>query len=277
MPAAKNAPEAPAAAQQSRGRRRPLLLALCGALVVALFAVAAIAPLPFSVTYPGSTADVLGETDGEPVITVSGAPVRETEGELLLTTIVATGPDATVRLGDVISGYFADDRAVMPRASVYPVGDSTNEIREHNAEQMRESQDAAVAAALDYLGVDGSEVSVELNLPRVGGPSAGLLFSLGIVDLLQGDGRGGDLTGGQVIAGTGTIEADGTVGPVGGVPLKTRAAARDGASVFLVPRDECSDAQADLPEGLRLLPVTTLSGAVEDLSALAAGEPVPTC
>ncbi|MFD5318003.1 S16 family serine protease [Streptomyces sp. NPDC127098] len=277
MPAAKNAPEAPAAAQRPPGRRRPLLLALCGALVVALFAVVAVVPLPFSVTYPGSTADVLGEAEGEPVITVSGAPVRDTEGQLLLTTIVATGPDATVRLGDVISGYFADDRAVMPRASVYPVGDSTNEIREHNAQQMRESQDAAVSAALGYLGLDGSEVSVELNLPRIGGPSAGLLFSLGIVDVLRGDGRGGDLTGGRVIAGTGTIEADGTVGPVGGVPLKTRAAARDGADVFLVPRDECSDAQADLPEGLRLIPVTTLSGAVDDLRALAAGEPVPSC
>ncbi|MDT0322598.1 S16 family serine protease [Streptomyces millisiae] len=277
MPAAKNAPEAQAAAQRPPGRRRPLLLALCGALVVALFAVVAVVPLPFSVTYPGSTADVLGEAEGEPVITVSGAPVRDPEGQLLLTTIVATGPDATVRLGDVISGYFADDRAVMPRASVYPVGDSTNEIREHNAQQMRESQDAAVSAALGYLGLDGSEVSVELNLPRIGGPSAGLLFSLGIVDLLRGDGQGGDLTGGRVIAGTGTIEADGTVGPVGGVPLKTRAAARDGADVFLVPRDECSDAQADLPEGLRLIPVTTLSGAVDDLRALAAGEPVPSC
>ncbi|GAB2932895.1 S16 family serine protease [Streptomyces mayteni] len=277
MPAAPTAPQDPAVVTPPRRGRRPLTLVLCGALVAALFAVVAIMPLPFSVTYPGTTADVLGEADGQPVITISGAPVRETEGELRLTTIVATGPDATIRLSDVISGYFADDRAVMPRSSVYPVGDSTREIREHNAQQMRESQDAASAAALSYLGMDGSDVSVELDLPDVGGPSAGLLFSLGVVDLLAGDGRGGDLTGGQVIAGTGTIEADGTVGPVGGVPLKTRAAARDGATVFLVPRDECSDAQSDLPDGLRLIPVTTLGGAVDDLRALAAGESVSSC
>src|SRR5690606_6900950 len=69
-----------------RGRRRRLLLAVCAALVAALLAVAALAPLPFSVTYPGSTADVLGESDGEPVIEISGAPVREPDpsGALLL-------------------------------------------------------------------------------------------------------------------------------------------------------------------------------------------------
>ena len=121
-------------------------------------------------------------------------------------------------------------------------------------------------------------VEIENNVgDTVGGPSAGLLFSLGIVNLLQGDGEGGDLTGGRVIAGTGTIAPDGTVGSVGGVPLKVQAARRDGATVFLVPRDECADAQANLPEGLRLIPVTTLDGAVDALRALASGGDVPSC
>ena len=142
---------------------------------------------------------------------------------------------------------------------------------------MLQSQETAVTAALDYLGMTAEEVSVELNLEGVGGPSAGLLFSLGIVNLLQGDGEGGDLTGGRVIAGTGTIAPDGTVGSVGGVPLKVQAARRDGATVFLVPRDECADAQANLPEGLRLIPVTTLDGAVDALRALASGGDVPSC
>jgi PDZ domain-containing protein len=259
------------------GRRRPLLLAVCGALLAALLAVAALAPLPFSITYPGTTADVLGESDGKPVITITGAPVGDPEGELRMTTIVATSPDADVSLADVISGYLASDRAVMPRDAVYPVGDTTEEIREYNNQQMRASQDVAATAALSYLGLDGGDVEVELTLADVGGPSAGLLFSLGIVDLLNGDGEGEDLTGGRIIAGTGTIEADGTVGSVGGVPLKTQAAARDGATVFLVPSAECSDATADTPDGLRLIPVTTLKGAVEDLLDLAAGEPVPSC
>ena len=105
-------------------------------------------------------------------------------------------------------------------------------------------------------------MDVTLHLADVGGPSAGLFFSLGIIDKLDGNGSGGDLTGGRTIAGTGTIDADGTVGAVGGVSLKTQAARRDGATVFLVPEAECADAKAELPEGLRLIPVTTLKGAI---------------
>jgi PDZ domain-containing protein len=111
----------------------------------------------------------------------------------------------------------------------------------------------------------------------VGGPSAGLLFTLGIIDKVDGDGSGGDLTGGRVIAGTGTIDASGKVGAVGGVPLKEQAARRDGATVFIVPQDECSDAKAELPSGLKLIPVTTLDGALSALSALRSGQPTPTC
>ncbi|WP_110945591.1 S16 family serine protease [Streptomyces avicenniae] len=278
MPAAPPATPTPTTPPaRPAGARRPLLLAVCAALFAALLAVAALAPLPFSVTHPGETTDVLGERDGEPVITISGAPVRETEGELRLTTIQATAPDATVRLPDVLRGYFAGDQAVLPRDSVYPQGDSTDEIREHNADEMRASQNAAVTAALAFLDRDADDVTVELNLADVGGPSAGLLFSLGIVEMLDGDGDGGDLTGGATIAGTGTIDAEGAVGPVGGVALKTQAARRDGATVFLVPADECGDATADAPGGLRLIPVTSLSGAVESLRALAAGDHVPSC
>lgn len=262
-----------------RRRSRALALAVCAAVVATLLAVAALAPLPFSVTYPGMTADVLGESEGKPVISVSGAPVRDIEpgGELLMTTIQATSPDADVRLTDVISSYFASDEAVMPRDSVYPVGDTTEEISEYNTSQMRQSQRSAVTAALRYLGLDQDQVTVTLHLTNVGGPSAGLLFALGIVELLDGDGRGGDLTGGEVIAGTGTIEADGTVGAVGGVALKTQAAARDGATVFLVPREECADAAAELPDGLRLIPVSTLKGAVSALRSLQSGGRVPSC
>lgn len=258
-------------------RSRARTLALCAVPVLALFAVVASAPLPFSVAQPGLTADVLGENRGEPVITVSGGETRPTEGALLMTTIAATRPDATVRLADVVDGWFDTDRAVMPRDSVYPVGDSTEEIREHNAAEMKKSQHAAVGAALRELHMSPDEVDVELRLAEVGGPSAGLLFALGIVDKLDGDGRGGGLTGGRTIAGTGTIAADGEVGPVGGVPLKTQAAKRDGATVFLVPEAECSDAQVELPGGLRLVPVATLDGAIRSLKALADGRSVPSC
>ncbi|MFE5394737.1 S16 family serine protease [Streptomyces sp. NPDC056568] len=253
---------------------RPQVLAVCALPVVALLATAVFAPLPFSVAQPGLTADVLGRNQGAPVITIEGAPTHRTTGQLRMTTIEATGPDASVHLGDVLGSWFDTDRAVMPRDAVYPNGDGVEEIEEYNEEQMKESQDAATAAALGYLDLDGTDVDVRLRLEDVGGPSAGLLFSLGIVDKLGA----GDLTGGRVVAGTGTITPAGRVGAVGGVPLKTQAARRDGATVFLVPEAECSDARAELPDGLRLIPVTTLKGAVDSLRALETGKgEVPAC
>ncbi|MEU5534106.1 S16 family serine protease [Streptomyces sp. NPDC020362] len=257
---------------------RPQAVAVCALPVVALLATAAFAPLPFSVAQPGSTVNVLGENRGTPVITVSGVPTRKTGGQLRMTTIVATGPDARVSLRDVFDNWFRTDRAVMPRDSVYPSGNSIKEIEKHNTDQMQQSQDAATEAALKYLGLSPDKVKVDLKLADVGGPSAGLLFTLGIIDKLNGDGSGGELTGGRTIAGTGTIDAAGKVGAVGGVALKTQAAKRDGATVFLVPKDECTDAKAELPNGLRLVPVTTLKSAVDSLKALEKGKgPIPSC
>ncbi|MFJ3302692.1 S16 family serine protease [Streptomyces sp. NPDC086549] len=253
-------------------------VAVCALPVAGLIAAAALAPLPFSVAQPGMTANVLGKNQGTQVITVSGAPTRETNGQLRMTTIEATGPDADVTLVDVVDNWFRTDRAVMPRDAVYPTGNSVKEIEQHNAEQMQQSQDAATQAALNYLKLSDKDVKVTLKLADVGGPSAGLLFSLGIIDKLHGDGSGGDLTGGRTVAGTGTIDTDGTVGAVGGVALKTQAARRDGATVFLVPKDECAEAKSELPKGLRLVPVTTLKGAVNSLLALQKGKgPVPSC
>ncbi|MEV8557695.1 S16 family serine protease [Streptomyces sp. NPDC051917] len=257
---------------------RPQAVAVCAVPVVALLATAAFAPLPFSVAQPGMTANVLGENKGSQVITVSGAPARRTSGQLRMVTIEATGPDATVTLGDVIGNWFRTDRAVMPRDAVYPSGENVKEIEQHNEAQMKQSQDAATQAALKYLGLSADKVKVTLKLADVGGPSAGLLFTLGIIDKLHGDGSGGDLTGGRTVAGTGTIDASGKIGAVGGVALKTQAARRDGATIFLVPKAECTDAKAELPKGLRLIPVTTLKSAVDSLEALEKGKgPVPSC
>lgn len=156
---------------------RPRAVAVCALPVVALLATAAFAPLPFAVAQPGMTANVLGDNDGDAVITITGATARETRGELRMTTIEATGPDTPVRLGDVLDGWFRTDQAVMPRDAVYPSGNSTDEIERHNAAEMKESQDAAAEAALKYLDEDSGRIKVSLKLSDVGGPSAGLLFS----------------------------------------------------------------------------------------------------
>ncbi|SEN59988.1 S16 family serine protease [Actinacidiphila rubida] len=257
--------------------RRSVVLSVCAAVLAALFAVAAFAPLPISIVEPGLTANVLGADNGTQVITVTGVPVRTTTGQLRLVTIQATAPNASVHFIDVWRAWFKKSQAAMPRDSVYPSGGSVKEIEKANQQQMEQSQADATTAALKHIGLSPSQVHVTLRLADVGGPSAGLLFSLGIIDKIDGDGHGGDLTGGRTIAGTGTIDGSGKVGAVGGVPLKEQAARRDGATVFLVPKDECSDAKAELPSGLKLVPVTTLDGALSALSALRAGQPTPVC
>jgi PDZ domain-containing protein len=114
---------------------------------------------------------------------------------------------------------------------------------------------------------------VTIGLKDVGGPSAGLMFALGIVDKLTPD----ELNAGAYVAGTGTIDDDGTVGPIGGIQQKIAAARAKGATIFLTPAQDCADAAAARPPGLRLVKVTTLADAVESLQKLASHQQVAEC
>ncbi|MFJ6216412.1 S16 family serine protease [Streptomyces sp. NPDC092296] len=266
-------PDVPAAMPSPRVRA----LALCVLLAAALFAVVAFVPLPYTIMQPGITADTLGSYEGQQVIAITGRPVRHTTGQLRMTTIAATSPGEGISLGRALAAWPDQDEAVVPRQAVYPAGKSVEQVERKNTADMIQSQDAATAAALARLHLKPGQVKVTLTLADVGGPSAGLLFTLGIIDKLAGNGSGGDLTGGRVIAGTGTIDAAGRVGAVGGVALKTQAAARDGATVFLVPVAECQDARVNTPKGLRLVPVRTLDDALSALKALDDGGRVPSC
>jgi len=99
--------------------------------------------------------------------------------------------------------------------------------------------------------------------PAIGGPSAGLPFAIAIYDKLTPE----QLLAGRVVAATGEIDADGRVRRIGGVQEKIAAAARDGASVFLLPRANCEDAPP-APDGLQLVPVDNLGDALVALDAL---------
>jgi PDZ domain-containing protein len=109
---------------------------------------------------------------------------------------------------------------------------------------------------------------VDIRLADVGGPSAGLMFALGLVDRLTER----DLTGGAFVAGTGTIDDQGTVGPIGGVSMKTIAARDAGAEYFLTPRDNCATAAEDVPDGLTLVRVGSLDDALAALRDIRAGD-----
>ncbi|MFI7384251.1 PDZ domain-containing protein [Streptomyces sp. NPDC049813] len=116
---------------------------------------------------------------------------------------------------------------------------------------------------------------IDIKLADVGGPSAGLMFSLGIVDKLTPT----DLTGGKFVAGTGTIDDDGKVGPIGGIGMKTVGAREKGAQYFLTPKDNCATAAKDTPDGLTLVKVDTIDDAMDALKDIRSGKTadLPTC
>ncbi|MGW0559384.1 YlbL family protein [Streptomyces sp. NPDC003016] len=109
---------------------------------------------------------------------------------------------------------------------------------------------------------------IDIKLADVGGPSAGLMFSLGIVDKLTP----GNLTGGKFVAGTGTIDEDGKVGPIGGIEMKTVGARNAGAEYFLTPSENCASAVADIPDGLTLVKVKTIDDAKKSLEKIGKGD-----
>ena len=115
--------------------------------------------------------------------------------------------------------------------------------------------------------------TVKITVGAIGGPSAGMMFALGIIDKLTPM----NLTGGKFIAGTGEITASGQVQPIGGIQQKMIAARSAGATVFLTPASNCSDTAGAVPAGLRIVKVSTLTQAVDDLEAIKAGKPVPSC
>jgi PDZ domain-containing protein len=112
---------------------------------------------------------------------------------------------------------------------------------------------------------------VKFDLDRIGGPSAGLMFTLGVIDKVDP----ADLTGGVRVAGTGTIDDEGNVGPIGGVAQKLRGAKRDKATVFLTPAANCTEAAANAVRGLTLVRVATIDDALEALHALQEKRPPP--
>ena len=115
--------------------------------------------------------------------------------------------------------------------------------------------------------------TVKISIGNIGGPSAGMMFALGIIDKLTRQ----NLTDGKFIAGTGEIEVNGGVEPIGGIQQKMAGARGAGATVFLTPAANCPDTTGAVPAGLRLIKVSTLSGAIHALQALKQGKPVPTC
>ncbi|MDK8797784.1 PDZ domain-containing protein [Corynebacterium sp. MSK044] len=131
---------------------------------------------------------------------------------------------------------------------------------------------------LPLLGVTmtsepAGDVTVNYNLNDIGGPSAGMIFSLAVIDKLSP----GELNGGRKVAGTGTIAEDGTVGPIGGITHKIEGARDGGAELFLAPEKNCAEARKADAGNMTVASVTNIDDAISAMEDFAAGRPVTTC
>lgn len=256
-----------------------------GAAAVALCAVTLCLPSAYSTEWPGPTRDVLGTapTGGDggesAVIDVTGVDTHKDSGRLLLVTISANGvPGYPVTNLEVVRAWFDPQSVVMPREVVVPAGQTGDEYREETAKEMTSSQDSAVKAAKRFLegrGIDVSGMKASMHVDDIGGPSAGMMYALGLIDKITPQQE----TGGETIAGTGTIDDEGKVGRIGGIRLKMIAARRDGAAWFLAPKSNCDEVAGHVPDGLRDVSVSTLDEAYKALVAIGEGkgESLPRC
>ena len=219
-----------------------------------------------------STLTIVGAAPG------SGAEGLVEDGDILLAMEL---PDGTEEVVDVPSVPFRVMKTVEPGSTV-----KLRVLRDGQeivvpvvttATAVNPGQVAPPGSKLGiYLTADTAmPVAVDFHLERVGGPSAGLIFALGIIDQL------GDhpLPGGQIIAGTGALSFSGDVIPIGGVRQKMYGALRDGADWFLVPQENCDEVVGNEPAGLRVIPVETLADGVQAVDAIAAGQgnSLPSC
>jgi len=178
---------------------------------------------------------------GDLITSVDGRPVADFEA--LRAAVTALAPGAAVQLGVMRSGA-----ARTVATTTYAVGGATR---------------LGVAPEVDHT----FPFSIDIAIDHVGGPSAGTMFALGIIDELTP----GSMTGGQHIAGTGTIDVSGAVGVIGGLRQKVLGARAQGARWFLAPAPECAQVAGATPAGITVVPITTLDGARAAVEAIGAG------
>ena len=193
--------------------------------------------------------------------------------------------DGVLQPGDVITAVDGTEvtkaSELQQQITARPVGSTLRfEYLRNGQPGTAEITTAAVGDGDDTprIGVEVTQsidapFELHIELDRIGGPSAGLMFALGIIDKLEPE----DLTGGMIIAGTGTIDAAGNVGPIGGIPQKLVAARELGAEAFLVPTANCAEARANAQPDLTLVKVDTLTDALDGLADLREGRNPETC
>ncbi|MFB9662882.1 PDZ domain-containing protein [Glycomyces mayteni] len=191
-------------------------------------------------------------------------------GEPAVISVVADS--AGLLEGDVVTAV--DGAAVTSLSALADYADSETTVTVTRGGAAVEVPGVVLGEAdLQSVHDDPYGIEIDTEALDIGGPSAGLIFALGIVDRVTE----GDLTDGMVVAGTGEIDPEGNVGGIGGIQQKIAGSADAGAEVFLAPASNCSDAVTGAPEDMTIVRVETLEDAVSALETLAAGGQVTTC
>ncbi len=247
------------------------------------FALATIAPLPFAIVLPGEAQNIF-----KGVISFKGLENYPANGRIDLMSIRVTNPDTWILGPEIVYSWISGDRAVYPKSAIYPPGTTTEEESKQAKADMVKSQDTAIVAAVNYLQshpevmqpIDNGSTTfvaplatigrnranqldtkkIAFKVGETGGPSGGLVFSIGLVELLTEQ----DLLQGRHIAGTGTITQRGVVGPIGGINEKIMSAKKVGATIFFAPVDNAEEI-SNVPEGIKVVTVATLAQAVNYL------------
>lgn len=188
---------------------------------------------------------------GDIIKSLNGEPI--TDYESLLAQLDEMPPMTSITMDLTNDG---EDRAVTFTTMENPEGDGSR---------------LGIALKLEF----DFPVDVEIKIDNIGGPSAGMIFALGIMDRLTKP----DEANGHVIAGTGTMNPAGTVGPIGGIRQKLYGAQRDGANYFLAPESNCDEVINNVPDGLQVIAVETLEDAWTAVIAIGAdaAQDLPAC
>lgn len=210
--------------------------------------------VPATLTVAGTVdgTDAAGKlADGDVLTSIDGRHLSDYQ--TLVTTLAAVTPGSTITLGITRGGTTTD----------VPIVTGT-----------RSDGNGALIGVFIKPTFD-FPVDVKIQIDGIGGPSAGMMFALGIIDRLTPANE----ANGQDIAGTGTIDVTGNVGAIGGIRQKMVGAARDGATWFLAPTPNCNEVVGHVPAGLRVVSVATLKDALTAVTDIGAGTTsgLPTC
>ena len=245
-----------------RFSRTPRLVKLLFALV---FIVPIFTPMNFVILQPGDGTALFPK-----VLAVKNTATQtySVHGQMYLLAIWVSTPDAKVLGAEVLGCWVRADCVVFPRSVIYKKNTDSKTEEVQAQKEMKDSQNVALTAAKNILAkrfpaVDTSrltDAAIKVTLPDTGGPSGGLIFSLGLVELLTPE----DLLQGRKIAGSGTISAYGAVGAIGGIAEKIIAAKKSGATILFAAKENCDEIPKQV-SGITVIAINNLSEAISYL------------